>query len=402
MNILHIIASVDPKDGGPIEGLNQQAKHRRTRNIPTDVISLDAPGDVTLDNPPFTYYPLGHDKISPQSRARSWNPLWRYRYAPAMVPWLKKNARHYDVIIVNGLWNYTAMAARIALVGGKVPYVVFTHGMLDPWFRKAYPLKGIIKQLFWWFCEGPLLNNASAVFYTTEEEKTLAETSFKPYRANGVVVGYGTSDVPASSTEQINTFRALLPNLGERPYLLFISRIHPKKGCDLLIEAFAKIAPKAPNLDLVIAGPDQTGWMNDLTQQAKALGVSERIHWPGMLKGDLKWGAFHGAEAFVLPSHQENFGIVVAEAMAAKKPVLITDKVNIWKEVLSAKAGHVETDTIEGITGLLEHYLAMTEHEKTAAGNNGRKAFLEKFEINVALDSINKALETVISNDRTP
>src|SRR6185369_13539161 len=129
-------------------------------------------------------------------------------------------------------------------------------------------------------------------------------------------------------------FFAAFPALKGRQFLLFLGRVHPKKGCDLLIRAFAKSLDKiAPDMDLVMAGPDQVNWVPELKALTKRLGVDNRVHWPGMLTGALKWGAFHSADALVLPSHQENFGIAVAEAMACCTPALISDKVNIWREV---------------------------------------------------------------------
>jgi glycosyltransferase involved in cell wall biosynthesis len=265
----------------------------------------------------------------------------------------------YDAVIVNGLWNYASVGAAITLPRSNAPYYVFPHGMMDPWFRRRYPLKHLVKQVFWLFFEGRLVRGARRVLFTTEDEMRLAEGEVWGRRYAGEVVGYGTNDAPADCASQRAAFREAVPGLRGRRYLLFLSRIHPKKGCDLLLRGFSKIAGRRPDLDLVMAGPDQVGWAAALRKQAQALGVEARVHWPGMLSGEAKWGAFRGAEAFVLPSHQENFGIVVAEALACATPVLITDKVNIWREVEAAAAGLVAPDTQAGVDALLERYLAL-------------------------------------------
>lgn len=140
----------------------------------------------------------------------------------------------------------------------------------------------------------------------------------------------GTATPAGDSQAQRQIFLDHFPQLDNKRLLLFLSRIHVKKGCDLLIEAFAEVASD-DSLHLVIAGPDQIGWQADLQKQAKQLGIEQKITWTGMLSGDLKWGAFHATEAFLLPSHQENFGFVVAEALACEVPVLISNKVNIWQ-----------------------------------------------------------------------
>ncbi|MGY4344971.1 glycosyltransferase involved in cell wall biosynthesis [Bradyrhizobium sp. GM7.3] len=286
------------------------------------------------------------------------------------------------------------------LPGAGVPYFVFTHGMLDPWFQKQYPVKAAFKQLSWLFNEGPLLRNANGVLFTCEEERLLARDAFWPYRVHEFVVGYGTSDVTGNYDAQVAAFRSRLPRLGQRNFLLFLSRIHPKKGCDLLIDAFAKIASSVPDLDLVIAGPDQSGWVGQLKQRAAAAGVDHRIHWPGMLEGDLKWGAFRGCEAFVLPSHQENFGIVVAEALACGKPVLITDKVNIWREIKEDGAGLVVADDSAGILSLLQGYLRLTAGERQAMANAGRQTFLKRFNIEQNVLTLLDVFRAGMSNGR--
>lgn len=395
MRLLHVIASVDPAGGGPIEGIVQQAAIRHAQQWEVHVATLDSPSAPCVKACPLTVHALGADKKPTGWRRRL--PWVHYGYSPKFVPWLRLHAPSYHMVVVEGLWNYAAYGSKKALAGSGLPYVVFTHGMLDPWFKQTYPLKALLKQVFWWLCEGPLLNNARLVLFTTEEEKLLAREGFRPYHPRERVVGYGTSDIAIDSERQQTAFRELLPQLGGRPYLLFLSRIHPKKGCDLLIEAFAAIAKDHPEIDLVMAGPDQMNWRRSLEQRATALGVAQRIFWPGMLSGDAKWGAFLGAEAFVLPSHQENFGIVVAEAMAAGKPVLITDKINIWREVEAVGGGLVETDQQASITRLLTRFLDLTPTEKAEMGQRARQGFLDHFEIHKAVDRIDDALQDAMA-----
>lgn len=393
--ILHVIASVDPKSGGPIEGIIQQAAQRRPTEYEVNIACIDSPAEGFVSTCPVKTYALG-PKLRRPAWMR-WLPWIRYGYVRALVPWLKHNVQNYDIVIVNGLWNYATYACKVVLPKSDRPYVVFTHGMLDPWFKKTYPLKTAVKQIFWWFCEGPLLKHAGAVLFTTDEERILARNAFWPYKVTERVVGYGCGDVPPATCTQLSAFRELTPGLGDKRYLLFLSRIHPKKGCDLLIKAFSGFAKSNPDIDLVIAGPDQIGWLPKLRQLAIDLGVDSRIHFPGMIQGDAKWGAFSGAEAFVLPSHQENFGIVVAEAMALGKPVLITNKVNIWREVESAGAGLVETDDEQGISRLLSKYASFSEDQRLDMAARARQSFLANFEMRNAVVRIDEALHELIA-----
>ncbi len=374
--ILRIITSANLHGGGPIEGARRFAEVWARDGHQQDLLTLDAPGSNFLPNYPGEIYSVGP--------AIGRSPLSRYRYAPGMVPWLRMRARDYDAVIISGVWRYAARGAMRALVGGPVPYFVFTHGMLDPWFKKAKPWTHWGKQLSWLVSEGPLLRNAKNVLFTTQEEMQLANNSFWPYHVDGLVVGYGTSDVQGNPLEQMAAFRAALPLLADRRFLLFLSRIHPKKGCDLLIEAFADTAALDPTLDLVVAGPDQVGLVSGLQARAKALGIGSRVHFPGMLTGDIKTGAFRAAEAFILPSHQENFGIVVTEAMACGTPVLISDKVNIWHEVLADGAGFVEPDTVQGTRALIARFSKLERSEQQAMGLSARATFLRRFHVEQA------------------
>ena len=145
-----------------------------------------------------------------------------------------------------------------------------------------------------------------------------------------------------------------------------MGRLHPKKGCDLLLEAYAATLANDPAWRLVFAGPDASGWQQTLQSRADALGIADRIVWTGMLRDTLKWSAFAAAEVFVLPSHQENFGIAVAESLACGVPVLISREVNIWREIEAANAGFVAPDTIEGTTSLLTRWQQLPEAERSS------------------------------------
>jgi glycosyltransferase involved in cell wall biosynthesis len=130
-----------------------------------------------------------------------------------------------------------------------------------------------------------------------------------------------------------------------------------------------------------MAGPDQMGWVAELKALAQRLGITDRVTWPGMLKGEGKWGAFYSAEVFALPSHQENFGIAVAEALGCGLPVLISDKVNIWREVLSSNAGFVAPDNELGTLQLLSQWLSLAPERRVEMRANALRLFDAKFTV---------------------
>lgn len=385
--ILRLIQTLDPAFGGPVEGIRQWSEILSRRGVSTTVATLDAPSAPFLTSYPVKTVALGATDMEWRERAKG-NMLSRFQYSPRYVPWLKQHAREYDAIFVHGLYNYSTLGARRALVGSDLNYYVVSHGSFDPWFRKHNVWKHFAKQILWPFSEAPLLKDAKAVLFTTEEEQRLAQNAFWPWKMKQRVIPYGTGKPPPPEAALRDAFRAQLPNLGERPYLLFLSRIHSKKGCDILLEAFAQCAEALPDVDLIIAGPDQTGMRAELEALASAMGIAGRVHWPGMMDGAAKWGAYYGADAFILPSHSENFGIVVAEALACGRPVLISDKVNIWREIKKSGAGIIETDTVEGATALIRRFYSLTPEEQTEMGTAAENCFSEHFLLEKVADDL--------------
>ena len=181
MRILHSISSVNPAGGGPIEGIKQLGRVNLAYGHSVEVISLDAPDAPFLKDFPLPIHPLGPASLS-------------YGFSHRYVPWLRANISNYDFVIVNGIWQYNSFGTWRALRRSSTPYVVFTHGMLDPWFKRTYPLKHLKKWLYWPWGEYRVLRDAAAVLFTCEEERLLARQSFWLYSAQEKVVTYGTTD----------------------------------------------------------------------------------------------------------------------------------------------------------------------------------------------------------------
>lgn len=264
--------------------------------------------------------------------------------------------------------------------------------MLDPWFKRTYPLKHLKKMLYWPWAEYRVLRDARRVLFTTQEERLLARESFRLYRANEEVVAFGTRQPPDGSSTLRDAFLAKFPHLKGKRAILFLGRIHEKKGCDLLLKAFAAVRDIDTNAHLVIAGPDDGEYSANMRTLAKELGIDDRVTWTGMLTGDLKWGAFRTSDVFALPSHQENFGIAVAEALGSRLPVLISDKVNIWREVKQDGAGIVTTDTVKGTIDALTTWLRMDVNATRAMREQALATFMKRFHV----DAMSKDLLRVL------
>jgi glycosyltransferase involved in cell wall biosynthesis len=387
MRILHIIGTLGPEAGGPSQSVRMILSHRDIGYF-GEVATLDDPAAPFLKTLDFPVYPLG-----PISST--------YGFTPKLFPWIQENYKRYDGVVVHGLWQYHGRATRKALAG-KMPYMVFSHGMLDPYFKRAFPLKHLKKWLYWVPFEYHVLRDAYRVLFTSTAEKELAEESFWLHRWKPHVVPYGVNGPPADSQTLRNAFFERCPDTSGKRFLLYLSRIHRKKGCDLLIEAFGKIAQKDPALHLVMAGPDQQGWTQDLQQMARNAGISDRVHWPGMLSGDAKWGAFYASEAFILPSHQENFGIAVAEALSCGRPVLLSDKVNIAEEIANDQAGLMEPDTAEGTLRLLERWISTTPETRAIMAQKAIACFQQRYDMRENAKTIMRLFESAKTHQAEP
>jgi glycosyltransferase involved in cell wall biosynthesis len=280
-----VIRSADPSYGGPLAGVRETARELNRRGHTVHILTLDGPHSPAIQDIDVPLFAAGSSYLS-------------YGYAPRLKPWLRSNASRYDAIILNGIWEYSSVGSWRALRKAGVPYFLYTHGMLDPWFetRRVAHWK---KTAYWKLWEHRVLRDAAAVLFTSEEEQRLAPSSFAPYRCEQRVVSYGTAPPPEGADTQAAKFYAEFPDLRGRRIVLFLGRLHPKKGCDLLLRAFAELKHRDPRLHLVMAGPGEPRFVHKLRRLAHQLTIADRTTWTGGLFGDLKWGALHCADLFV-------------------------------------------------------------------------------------------------------
>ena len=387
LKILQLVHTLDPSVGGVAAAVLALSRGLARRGHKLDVVVLDEPDVVAAvaDRGPadnITVHALG-------------SGLTSYRYSRTLWPWLRQHGGDYDRVIVNGIWQYLSFAAWRRYAGSSVPYYVFPHGMLDPWFKETFPLKHLKKWLYWPWAEYRVLRDAAAVIFTAEEERFRARKSFWLYRCREKVSPLGV-EAPLISSNAKSEFLSRYPQLQNSRNFLFLGRLHPKKGCDILLEAFARFRSN-DSISLILAGPDQVGWESDLRRQVTRLNLTNRVVFTGMLEGSMKQGAFANAEAFVLPSHQENFGISVVEALAVSVPVLISNRVNIWREIEADRAGYVESDDLAGTTRLVQRWIDTAPAEREMNRQNARRCFEQRFEINRAVDSLLQILNETLT-----
>ena len=386
MRILHIVGSIDPAAGGPTEAIRMLVRYA-PGGYSAELVTLNDPAAPFLRDLPFPVHALG-------SARKRW-------YSPKLLPWLRANRHRFDGVFVHGLWEYTGLAAWRAFAG-SLPYVVFAHGMLDPYFKREFPRKHRKKWLYWLAAEFWVLRAAHRVLFTTELERDLARQSFFLQRWRAMVVPLGAEQPPAPREVLLRAFAERCPEMAGKRFLVFLGRIHPKKGCDLLIRAFAALAPSHPHLHLLMAGPDPDGWQQSLSGELADAVASDRVHWPGMLRGEAKWGAFAASDVFILPSHQENFGIAAVEALASAKPVLLANPVNIAPDLERAGCALVEPDTLDGTRRLIERWLALPDADRAAMADRSLATFRARYDMRRNTEAILRVFETAVPRAAFP
>lgn len=381
MKVLHVISSIDPKNGGVSTALGLIADGLSDFGFTSEILTIDSP------DAPFLL--ALSDKYTIRAVGPSKTP---WLYTPNMIPWLLDNLGKFDFVVIHGLWLYHGYAVTLAMKQlskfannnkMQLPKVyVMPHGMLDPYFQKAKErrLKAIRNWILWHLIEHKVINNAAGLFFTCEMEKILARKTFKQYYPKSEeVVGLG---IEAPQPYSIAMKNALDMKLGKplENYWLFFSRVHEKKGIDILLQAYLSLKKTHSNVPpLVIAGPGlETDFGQGILEMAKG---EPDVYFTGMLEGDTKWGALYGCELFILPSHQENFGIAIVEALACSKPVIITNKVNIWQEVKQNGGGMIINDEFDSLYEALEKWLGYGYEQKQLISEMAYQSYFQNFTI---------------------
>ena len=380
MKILNVIGSINPAHWGALEWVKQYGRVATSQGHTIDVATLDPPGSPWISDFPLEVHALGNQ--------------YNCFYSRALVPWLQKFQQNYDCVLVHGLWRYPSFGTWLALRRSDTPYFVYTHGMLGPWFKRQYPLKHLAKSAYWLCADYRVLRDARAVLFTCEQERRHSRMSFRPYKCTETVAELGISDPQSSYGATDEELFATFPNLRGKRLILFIGRLHPVKGCDILIRAFANASRVDPSAHLLIAGPDPLQLRPKLEMLAKENNIVDRLTWAGMLTGGLKWSTLRAADALALPSHHENFSFVTVEALAVGLPVLMTREVGIWREVHQFGAGLVGDDNVDSFRHVMETWLTLPASARLTARAAARKCFEELFDVIPATKRLLDALAT--------
>jgi glycosyltransferase involved in cell wall biosynthesis len=297
--------------------------------------------------------------------ARKW--LDFYTFAPGLVPWLWRNVQRFDVVHIHALFSFTSVAAAIVAWARGVPYVTRSLGVLAgygvsqrrPW----------LKRLSLALIEGPILRASAAAHFTSESEWVETATLGIPMR--GIVIPLGVEKhEPGDREVLLREF----PALQGRSRLLFLSRLDPKKNLEGLLHAFAALQRRS-QASLMIAGDGPVAYVMGLKELSRSLGIAQQVLWLGHVDGHRKAAVFAAADAFVLPSFSENFGIAAVEALLAGLPCVLGQGIAISKDIESARAGLVTAPEPDAIARTLER-LFSDDVLRRDLGSRGR-AFAE-------------------------
>jgi glycosyltransferase involved in cell wall biosynthesis len=369
MKILHLIPYMHPSAGGPPVVVDQWCVELRRRGVEAAVLTTDsyAPADD------FTW----QDEYAARYRftvVKHTGPRG-FGYSPQFRSVLADRLKQVDLVHVHNVWGYANRLAASLCPKFQVPFVVSTHGMLDPHSmgRKAWK-----KRLYGRLFEFPALRQASGLIFTHVEEERLARETCGSL-PTGYVVPLGTSDPPAASRSELaSRFLNQFPETARGPRVVFLSRLHEKKGLDLLLPAFQHVLQKNSSSQLVLVGPGEGDYVQQLRSRANSLGISEQTHFIGSLHGEQKWAALAAADVYVLPSYQENFAIALVEALRVGTPVVCSQRVNIWSDLANVGAATICELTVESVAESILRLLN-DPHRATEQGGKGAAFAAENY-----------------------
>lgn len=369
MRILVTSFSIAPRTGGLRVGVLGLCKGLANRGHQVSLYTTNADGNKTLDVPLGVSTLEGDVEVFfyPAQKIIFGNVL-----SYPMVRALKRRVPNVDLVLIHSLYQLTSTVAAHYCRKFRVPYVVRPHGILDTTLarRRRWFLKWAYIKLF----EKRNFDCAAAIQYSSRMEEEMAR-HFMTVKSPNLIIPEGISLGPFAKLPHRGSFRTGYPEMAGKFLILYLGRLHQKKGLELLVEAFSRVVARRDDAHLVLAGSGDSDYVMRITKILRDLGVFDRTTITGQLDDDEKLAVLRDADVFVLPSYGENFGISVVEAMACGLPVVISDKVGIWREIAEAEAGIVTTCQFEKIADAIERLLddpglrmALGQHGKTLVG----------------------------------
>jgi len=364
MKVLHVVASLSPTWGGPVpvvKGITEaMAKKGLNVTLFAPVVQGGSHGVIQLEGVRVRLF--RQDLLS---------EVWR-AYSSELTKTLHREIERFDLVHIHEIWHHPHFAAYRAARKAKKPFIITVHGALEPWCLNYKALK---KRIYAVLIQRRILNRAAAIHAITQEE-------VEHIRAFGVdspifTIPNGIDSEEFSELPPREELEKHYPELQGKKVVLFLGRIHPKKGLDLLARAFGQVARERKDVHLLIVGPDEGGYRGEVERSLVSEGVVEKATFTGMLTGKEKLAALSRADIFVLPSYSEGFSMAILEALACGLPVIITRQCH-FPEVAEARAGIViDPDSAQLAEAMIE--LLDNPKLREEMGNNGKRLVMERF-----------------------
>lgn len=347
VRILHVIPSLSAVHGGPSRALPLMERELAARGVSVETVTSDDDGPGRRNGRRCGVALTENGVVRRYFRKQ----VDFYKVSLTMARWLSQHARDYDLLHIHALFSFSTIVAARAARRAGVPYIIRPLGTLGhygvtqrrPW----------LKRLSLALLDGPALRHAASVHFTSEDEQQ--EAAQWGLAMRGAVIPLGIEPAGAANAPLV---RERFPALGRAPYLLYLSRLDPKKNIEGLLQAFSQLPPALHHVRLLVAGDGAPDYVAALHALAVQQGLADRVIWAGQVEGALKASALAGAEAFVLPSFSENFGIAAAEALMAGLPCVLGQGVAIARDVALAGAGLAVAPDPASVAAGLVHVLA--------------------------------------------
>lgn len=328
MRVLHVIPSIALVHGGPSQVIRTMERALAAEGVEVETATTDDDGPGRR-----VAKPLGVLVEEEGARRRYFRKNTQfYTCSWSFARWIFTHVHHYDLVHIHALFSFTSVVAALAAQRRGVPYVVRPLGSLSEDRRRTG--RPYLKRHSFRWLEGPIIRRASSVHFASEVERLHAEALGHPIRSAVIPLAVDTFDRPA-----VQGLSSLLPETANNRVVLFLSRLDPIKNIEALISAFAAVEREIPRLHLVIAGSGKAAYVAKLKEMASRAGITSSVTWPGHVQDEFKAVLLQGASAFVLPSYSENFGVAVAEALAAGLPCIVSQGVALGRQVEAAEAG---------------------------------------------------------------
>jgi glycosyltransferase involved in cell wall biosynthesis len=387
MKLIHVIPSLAKVKGGPTQILLETVKALREQGVDTEIVTTNDNGAELLDVP--LYQCIEYENVPVWFLPRAFLPMKEFIFSVDLTHWLWQHLHNYDLVHTHYLFSYAPTCAAAIARWQKIPYLVTPYGMLTPWALNHQRLKKQVYSLI----ERHNLNKAVAIHCaTTEESKDVRNFHIS---TPTFVIPYGVH-LPTDQPEAKQKLHKSYNIPPQTPVVLYFSRLHPKKRPDLLVQALSKLATLNHDFHLILAGSGEPDYLTYLTSLVSSLGLTERVSVPGFVTGQDKDWLIQGSDIFVLPSFSENFGIAVAEAMAAGLPVIVTPDVQISPDIAQAKAGLVVEGEVEPLANAIAQLLTSGEYRQQL-GENGKRLVSRRYSWNAIASDFNQVYHSILT-----